>query len=111
MKPRKLRYFSLPSLQWAKALVAALDVARSNVVLIPEYPFEEDDRSLGAFRTRGGRYIVRAKRDVVTAIAWSAFLQAYITKSHFGYGEMHHRLPPGSRKVFPLPPEKEDRSC
>lgn len=92
---RTYRYFSIPTLRWAKSLVAALCA-----------PGERKTRlglnDLAVYKAPNVHdYIVKAPNDAVTRIAFGAFIQAYITTDHEGYGEVWHRLPRGSRRVFP----------
>lgn len=88
----RFRYFSLPSLRWAKACVAGLCMF---------------DRDVAAFLLPASwgkkHYVVRARNNELVRAAWSGFVQAYIARPHGGYGEVMHRLPPGSRQVFPRP--------
>lgn len=89
-EPYRYRYFSVASLKWAKACVAGLCVGDDHVAafLLP---------------TSWGRdhYVVKARNTELVRAAWSGFIQAYIAAGAGSYGEVMHRLPPGSRQVFP----------
>ena len=115
-------YFDMPDLVWAKALVAALASAhgtaewfdaieRGGGLLRSGFMSAKTKRILKRTRAQADiaaykvperpGYTVKAPRGAATSIGWSAFIQAYIVKSHEGYGQTLPRLPPGSRKVFP----------
>lgn len=99
----KHRYLRLPSRDWAKALIEALESGRSNVRAFEGTEgFDETDLNLAVFRVHENFYVVRARNDFVTAVTWSAFIQAYKTVSRFGYNELTGGVPKGARKVFPL---------
>lgn len=103
--PRSHRIMSLQDLKWCKALVAAIASARSRGDF-PDYP-----DALAVYKTPEHGYVVRAVNDVVTRMAWAAFVQALITSPDYGgHGEVLHRLPRGSWKVFPRVPPKSKQT-
>lgn len=88
----------MPSLRWGKALVAALTTARSCGGFK-----KEDDELLGVYTDPlYGWHIVRAVNDDATNAGFAGFIQAFILSGE-AYGEVHHELPKGSRKLFPKP--------
>lgn len=94
-------YYDLEELKWAKALVAAFAMASSRTVR---------RESCNVYLTPRGWYVVRvrAPRGHIRAV-WSGFVQAYITTGG-GYGQMHHRIPRGSKRVWPpRPPKRRKR--